>query len=72
MAKPLTLLIHQKAKLEWTPVHTAFLTHLRSQQHKYLSCATQIQQNNTESTLIHEMMYVEHTCHKKMMEWSSP
>ena len=26
MAKPLTLLTHQKAKFEWTPVHhTAFL-----------------------------------------------
>ena len=27
MAKPLTLLTHQKAKFEWTPIHhTAFLT----------------------------------------------
>ena len=26
MAKPVTLLTHQKAKYEWTPTHTAFLT----------------------------------------------
>ena len=39
MAKPLTLLTHQKAKWEWTPVHhTVFLTLKESVKHAPILC----------------------------------
>ena len=47
MAKPLTLLTHQKAEFEWTPIHaTAFSTFKESVTQAPIH-TTQIQQNDT-------------------------
>ena len=67
MAKPLTLLTCQQAKVEWTPTHdTTFLTLKQSVTQAPILCYP--------DPMKHYIVYtdasddVEHHCHKNMME----
>ena len=68
MTKPLTILTHWKVKFEWTPIlHTAFLM-LKESVTQHLSYVIWMQQNDTQSTQMHQMMHVEHNSHKNRMK----
>ena len=68
IAKPLTLLTRQWVKFEWTSVHhTAFL-HLKEAIVQAPILHYPDPDKNTSFTLMPQMMHVEHSSHRSMME----